>query len=1135
MKTKCLICLALLPWALFGCKELEQDLVEEAAAPRFSIRAVISQDSETKTILDPTGKVLWGEEDCIGLYIDGATSPTLFTLTEGAGTTSGVFSGPGSGSDYIGVYPGGIAGDAQGSSVRLTLPAVQQYVQGSFGEGAAPMMAQGDNNALVFKNLCSVVKISLTGHHQVTDLVFEANDPSVKVSGEATAYMDAAAVPVLVMDESGSNTLTLETGGILLKDDVATDFYLALPPQTYTGGFKLTVNTSTGSMTKELATDFTLERSRIHAATPFSIRLDNGIEPSTFLEGLGTEQSPFLISSLPDLLLFQAAVNSVNGEIATPTGESVAAASAYYRLTTALDLSPVCGEALGRNWTPVGNSFCGVFDGGGYQISSLYIDDADATYQGFFGEVPDASIHDLSVRGHVYAVNYVALVAATAGHIIDCSSYGDVSGRTYVGGITAEVPFGGEVVGCLNMAAVSGTSICGGIAGVSNFIIRDDINAGTVNCDGYGYYTGGIVGYQNYGTLSNCSNIGDVSGYARVGGISGYSRQNARLLNSVNYNRVYASGGRVGGICGECYTWSNYDTAIYNCVNVGPVVVEADGDYAEAAGGVCGYNGSTIRSCYWLYDTAAAAGMQQGIGVNEGLTSGNFALTTAQMQGEGLPYPLYTASDGGTFTYLVKALNAWAYENLSEYPELKAWELSSGGVYGGYPVVTAAVPDYPDTDDVQDFFAVIPSEVTVAGTGGTFTVTIYANVSFEVSSQPDWITEEAVSHPDDNTWTYTYSASVNPDAEQQRTGAIVYCDSRSVCTPVNVVQTTGPDYYVSVDYSADGEVTVLQTASEGAGVNLVLMGDAFSDRQIADGTYAAVMNKMADAFFGEEPYASYRNLFNVSYVNVVSAVEGYENAGQRLSTWFGGGTYVGGDNGLCMDYALSAVDANDMDNTLIIVAMNSATYAGTCWMYYPSGGDYGCGTSVAYFPLGTDDEMLAQLVHHEAGGHGFAKLADEYAYQSMGAIPDDVKAGREQLFPYGWWKNCDFTDDRDEVKWAHFLADNRYQYDGLGCFEGAFTYWTGAWRPTDNSIMRYNYGGYNAPSREAIWIRIHKLAYGDAWEYNYEDFVSYDEKNRRTSAGAFGGEPPFYVPETPLHAPVETGMTWREAWLAGSR
>ena len=40
--------------------------------------------------------------------------------------------------------------------------------------------------------------------------------------------------------------------------------------------------------------------------------------------------------------------------------------------------------------------------------------------------------------------------------------------------------------------------------------------------------------------------------------------------------------------------------------------------------------------------------------------------------------------------------------------------------------------------------------------------------------------------------------------------------------------------------------------------------------------------------------------------------------------------------------------------------------------------------------------------------------------------------------------------------------------------------------------MRYNDGEFNAPSRYAIWRRIHKLAYGSSWNGTYQDFVQYD-------------------------------------------
>lgn len=340
--------------------------------------------------------------------------------------------------------------------------------------------------------------------------------------------------------------------------------------------------------------------------------------------------------------------------------------------------------------------------------------------------------------------------------------------------------------------------------------------------------------------------------------------------------------------------------------------------------------------------------------------------------------------------------------------------------------------------------------------------------------------------------------------------------------------------YYSSDYSSDGTVKTLQTATVGNGIDIVLMGDAYSDREIADGSYEADMEYMYDNLFTQEPFTTHKDMFNVYYVNVVSATEGYDYAGAALGGYFGDGTLVGGNDNKCFEYALNAVSEDRMDEALIIVAMNSDAYAGTCYMYYPESatGPYSSGPAVAYFPKGTDQATFAQLLHHEANGHGFAKLADEYAYEDYGAVPEaNVTQTCEQQSQWGWWKNVDFTNDPAQVRWSYFLEDARYANEGLGVFEGGLTYWTGVWRPTENSIMRYNTGGFNAPSREAIYYRIHKLAYGDSWEYSYEDFVEYDAVNRSTSASAPQKARRNYVekPLEPTAAPVVVGKSWRDA------
>lgn len=341
--------------------------------------------------------------------------------------------------------------------------------------------------------------------------------------------------------------------------------------------------------------------------------------------------------------------------------------------------------------------------------------------------------------------------------------------------------------------------------------------------------------------------------------------------------------------------------------------------------------------------------------------------------------------------------------------------------------------------------------------------------------------------------------------------------------------------YESSDYSEDGKVYTLQQASEGNGINVILMGDAFSDRQIADGTYEEVMRTAADAFFSEEPYTSFRNLFNVYYVTAVSQNEGYVDGGSTaFSGYFGSGTHVGGDNNKCMQYAATCPGMTDplMNEVLIIVMMNSTTYAGTCYFGTSSAyqGDYGRGYGIAYFPIGTSDEDLASVLHHEAGGHGFAKLLDEYYYESKGTIPSsEIADNIDSRNRYGWGRNVDYTSDPNSVVWSKFISDPRYANEGLGVYEGACTYYKGAYRPTETSIMVGNVGGFNAPSREAIYNRIHKLAYGESWQFDYETFVSWDLSRQGRSRTM-----PSQTKYKPTAPPVILNQHWENGRLVAN-
>lgn len=311
--------------------------------------------------------------------------------------------------------------------------------------------------------------------------------------------------------------------------------------------------------------------------------------------------------------------------------------------------------------------------------------------------------------------------------------------------------------------------------------------------------------------------------------------------------------------------------------------------------------------------------------------------------------------------------------------------------------------------------------------------------------------------------------------------------------------------YESTDFSRDGEVVILQQSTVGNGINIVIVGDGFIDKDMdTGGRYEEKARETMEHFFGKEPVKAFRNRFNVYCVKAVSINEGVGKKRQTVfSTEYGEGTHISGDGEKCFEYALKVPSIQEITNITIITVLNDAKYAGTCYMYD------GNNASIAFCPtVAYDSEQFAQIVQHEATGHGFGKLADEYVrYEgriSQGEI-ESLKYG----YSLGWYDNIDFTDNPLTIKWSSFLSNPLYS-TSVGIYEGAY-YEYGVYRPSKSSIMVYNVGEFNAPSRLAIYKRIMQLS-GE--EYSYDRFLEYDQINRVTTRSAYS-VPKDFVPLAP--------------------
>lgn len=291
----------------------------------------------------------------------------------------------------------------------------------------------------------------------------------------------------------------------------------------------------------------------------------------------------------------------------------------------------------------------------------------------------------------------------------------------------------------------------------------------------------------------------------------------------------------------------------------------------------------------------------------------------------------------------------------------------------------------------------------------------------------------------------------------------------------------GNEYYTSSDYSKDGEVVKLQSATEGNGVDLVFIGEAFTDKDMASsGKYEQKMLAGMEQLFSMEPYKSLRNRFNVYTVKVVSPNAEFASDAKHA---------INEDNEKAFDYAKKAFD-NNPDRMLVCVIYNTEAEIGRsyCTMFVEDG------SCVAYL-MGA----VGTVLNHEFGGHGIAKLKDEYVEpgQEQVTISNEAIAYLDEIWAYGAGANVDYHSNPSEVKWAHLVSDARYTNE-VGVYEGAYTYGKGAYRPTLNSMMNDSHSPFNAPSREAIYK--HVMKYSDpGWIYDFETFATFDAPMRSLS------------------------------------
>jgi len=331
--------------------------------------------------------------------------------------------------------------------------------------------------------------------------------------------------------------------------------------------------------------------------------------------------------------------------------------------------------------------------------------------------------------------------------------------------------------------------------------------------------------------------------------------------------------------------------------------------------------------------------------------------------------------------------------------------------------------------------------------------------------------------------------------------------------------------YASTDYSRDGEVVTLQKASVGQGVDIVFVGNCFVDKDMEPGgKYEQKMRQAMEQFFAYEPYTSLRNRFNVYAVKAVSQnVEMYDGCKQAISTDADAFAYA--------QKVTTLIPDRPMRVNVVYNAMNAGR--SVTFMYDDN-------SYTAFMFTGVNDVLV-----HEGGGHGIGRLYDEYVEDQGSTATDEVKDYYERMWSEnGRGANIDMHSDVSQTRWARFAADSRYAAEELGAYEGSGTYNYGIYRPTQNSMMRFNNAPFNAPSREAIYKYVMQESEGPSWKYDYETFVAFDAPGRaefaeamvkakkarqRTDVEGETAQPDHLDKQALPLAPVMVKGSWRDA------
>ena len=264
---------------LTSCNSLElpQEPVASGASGGVSEQTYFTATlaPDTKVHLqyqDGVYKTYWDEGDRIYVCNDDTGEVETCVLVEGAGTSTGKFAGTIQARNYTAFY----SYDSQpwkndDDSYEITL----QNNRYGFCDY---MMARSTTKTFSFKNLCSYLKLNVSGNGEnLYNIEIRSNDDSAPLCGVAK-ILESNGEPGLYFDSDNQNfdNTSLYVNVYEYLGSSPYECIVAIPAQTYHGGLTVTLNTE--SRSEEFHVDGDIEMRRSHIRN-LNLNLSEGGAP----------------------------------------------------------------------------------------------------------------------------------------------------------------------------------------------------------------------------------------------------------------------------------------------------------------------------------------------------------------------------------------------------------------------------------------------------------------------------------------------------------------------------------------------------------------------------------------------------------------------------------------------------------------------------------------------------------------------------------------------------------------------------------------------------------------------------------------------------------------------------------------